>query len=528
MDYGIVTFWLVVSSCVAGMAVTWTRVRFAGRGWLVVFLAILLLSVTGWLLEQAAIIYAAAALWFVLVLLPGLIGRLYNRRFMQQEYAAARRLAWIISCLHPADGVRELPKIIHALELAQKGELTAASETLNRFQKDKSMIGLAAIMNLYRITNRWDELLAWQSRHREAIERNPHLFHIVLRALGETGEVRGLVEFYNGHRQRIGKLAPTANRDVCRLMLFAFCGKRQAVETLFAGSLAVLPTPSRAYWLATADLAAGASESAKRQLEKLLPGADPLLGRAVERRLSRIAIMPEPLDAAAERVIEEASREQYHEQKFGVQRSLFSYRARTTQLLIVVNVFAFIAESCLGGGTKLDVLYRLGALFPPAVREGEWWRLVASLFLHFGALHLALNMFGLWLLGPFVEFALGFRRFLFVYLLAGVGSMAMVMVLSSPADAEPLTVGASGCVMGLVGATGSLMLRGWLREEALAAKRRLLAMLLIVLTQTLFDLTIPNVSMTAHLSGVFIGFAATIFLCDRLTAPATAQSHRVG
>ena len=86
MDYSIITFWLVVSSCLAGMTVTWTRVRFAGRGWLVVYLAILLLSVTGWLLEQAAIIYAAAALWFVLVLLPGLIGKLYNRRFMQQDY----------------------------------------------------------------------------------------------------------------------------------------------------------------------------------------------------------------------------------------------------------------------------------------------------------------------------------------------------------------------------------------------------------------------------------------------------------
>ena len=175
------------------------------------------------------------------------------------------------------------------------------------------MIGLAAIMNLYRITNRWDELLAWQSRHREEIERNPHLFQLVLRALGETGDVRGLVEFYDGHRQKIGRLVPTANRDVCRLMLFAFCGKRQAVERLFAGSLAVLPAPIRAFWLATADLQAGASESAKRQLEELLPGADPLLHRAIERRLSRISVVPEPLDAAAERVVEEASREQCHE-----------------------------------------------------------------------------------------------------------------------------------------------------------------------------------------------------------------------
>jgi rhomboid protease GluP len=490
-------------------------------------LAILLLAVTGWLLEHAAIIYLAAALWFPLVLLPGLIGKLCDRRFMQQDYAGARRLAQIIRWLHPADGWIEMPTIIHALELAQKGELTAASETLNRFQEVKSIIGLAAIINLYRITNRWDELLAWQSRHREEIERNPLLFPVVLRALGETGDLRGLVGFYDGHRQKIGNLVPTANRDVCRLMLFAFCGKRQAVERLFAGNLAVLPAPIRAFWLATADLEAGEWEYAKRQLEELLPGADPLLHRAIERRLSRISVVPEPLDASAERVVDDASKEQSQEERFGSQRSLFSSRARATQLLMLVNVFAFVAESCLGGGTSLDVLYRLGGLFPPAVREGQWWRLITSLFLHFGALHLAMNMFGLWLLGPFVEFALGFRRFVLVYSLAGIGSMAMVMASSSPAGAEPLTVGASGCVMGLVGATGSLMLRGWLREKALAAKRRLLLMLLIVSMQILFDLTIPHVSMTAHLSGVFIGFAATIFLHDRLTPPATAKSHRV-
>ena len=80
MDYDIVIFWLVCFSCLAGLAVTWMRVRFAAPGWIVLYLAVLLLSVTGWLWEQPAIIYAAAAMWFLLVLLPGLIGRLYNRR----------------------------------------------------------------------------------------------------------------------------------------------------------------------------------------------------------------------------------------------------------------------------------------------------------------------------------------------------------------------------------------------------------------------------------------------------------------
>ena len=251
-----------------------------------------------------------------------------------------------------------------------------------------------------------------------------------------------------------------------------------------------------------------------------------MLQRAIERRLIRLAVTSEPLDASAERVLDEASKEQSHEERFGSRRSLFSNRARATQLMIAINVFAFVAESYHGGATNIEVLYRLGGLYPPAARAGEWWRLITALFLHFGTLHLAMNMFGLWLLGPFVEFALGFRRFVLVYLVAGIGSMAMVMGLSSPTAAPTLVVGASGCVMGLVGATGALMLRGWLREKALAAKRRLVLMLLIVSMQTFFDFVVPHVSMTAHLSGAVIGFAAAILLQDRLAPSATVKSHQ--
>jgi rhomboid protease GluP len=130
-----------------------------------------------------------------------------------------------------------------------------------------------------------------------------------------------------------------------------------------------------------------------------------------------------------------------------------------------------------------------------------------------------MNMLALWVLGPFTEFALGSRRFLLVYLLAGIGSMGVVVALASGPMGEHMTVGASGCVMGLVGASGALMLRGWLREKALTARRRLTGIFAIVAMQTAFDAVVPHVSMTAHLSGAIIGFLTTIVLSDRLTKP---------
>jgi rhomboid protease GluP len=520
MDYDIVIFWFVVFSCLSALVMVLTRLRHGVAGWVVVYLSILLVAVVGSLCRQPTLIHLAAGMWFLLVLTPGLMGRLYHQRFLQQRYSGARKLAQIISWLHPADGWRTLPEIIRALELAQRGELTGAQEILKRFQDVKSVIGLAAVTNLYQLTNQWEELWDWQTRNLPAIERHPSFLPSLLRAKGETGDVRGLIELYDRHQQQIRKLVPASARSLCRLMLFAFCGRRQPVERLVAGSLAVLPASTREFWLATSDMMAGKSESAKRQFEQLLPVADPPLRQTIQRRLARLSILPSPLDALAEGVVEEAAREHDHDENFGAQRSLFSNRARATQILIGLNVLMFALEISLGGGTNMDTLYRLGALFPPAVHAGQWWRLIAALFLHYGWLHIAMNMLALGVLGPFVEFALGFRRYFFVYLLSGIGSMGAVMWFGSGPDGQQMSVGASGCIMGLVGATGALMLRGWRRHKALSAKRRLTAILLIVLMQTFFDSVVPQVSMTAHLSGALIGFAAALMLRDRLVATA--------
>jgi rhomboid protease GluP len=401
--------------------------------------------------------------------------------------------------------------------------MTAAMETLKRFEDVKSPTGRVAVVNLFRITQHWEGLLAWIARHGEQVEANWQLWPTVLRAFGETGNIDHLVEFYGRHRLQIARLIPAVMRDTCRLMLFAFCGRRPAVERLFTGNLAVMSDPVKAFWLATSDMSAGASDTARRQLEALLPAADPLLRRAIERRLAQDALPQRPNDELIEQIVHEAAQEHGHEERFAGRKSLFSRRAVATQILIAANVAMFFVEVWLGdrtgpwfnGSMDGEVLMRLGAVYPQAVQDGQWWRLIAAAFLHYGPLHLAMNMAGLWLLGPFTEYALGLWRFVVVYLVAGIGSSAAVMLVSLALDKSDLLVGASGAIMGLVGAMAALMLRGWRRERAHIAKRRLVAVVLIVVLQTIFDNAVPNVSMTAHLSGVIIGFVAAMVLGER-------------
>jgi len=91
---------------------------------------------------------------------------------------------------------------------------------------------LAAVTNLYRLTSQWEEFLIWEARHGQELQRHPQFLPVLLRARGETGDLPGLIEMYDRQKEQIGRLIPAASRDLCRLMLFVFAGKRNLAEPL--------------------------------------------------------------------------------------------------------------------------------------------------------------------------------------------------------------------------------------------------------------------------------------------------------
>ena len=186
-------------------------------------------------------------------------------------------------------------------------------------------------------------------------------------------------------------------------------------------------------------------------------------------------------------------------------------------LLIAVNIIVFVVEllasSC--GLTEGDVLLRLGALQPALVLlRHEYWRIIAALFLHAGLVHLLFNLFALYVLGPPFERAVGSIRFLACYLLAGISSSAGVVVLWRLGLILPNeVVGASGCVMGIVGAWAAFLIRD---HQTPLVRRRLTNIVMIVLIQTAFDLTTPQVSMSAHLCGLIGGFLVGLVVSPKI------------
>ena len=173
--------------------------------------------------------------------------------------------------------------------------------------------------------------------------------------------------------------------------------------------------------------------------------------------------------------------------------------------LIIINIAVFILELLAGGSTNELTLHRLGELDTSSViYRHEYWRLFAALFLHYGPIHIFFNLFALLLLGPPLERQIGGLLFSVCYAVSGLGSSIAVVLLTRLRLLDPVQlVGASGCIMGVVGTWAGFLLR---HRHLPLARQRLRNIFVIVLLQLAFDVVTPRVSMSAHLGGLFTGF----------------------
>ncbi|MGV2830368.1 rhomboid family intramembrane serine protease [Myxosarcina sp. GI1(2024)] len=187
--------------------------------------------------------------------------------------------------------------------------------------------------------------------------------------------------------------------------------------------------------------------------------------------------------------------------------------AYTTYIIIGLNLILYVIEIRLGGSTDISTLERLGALIPERVEAGEWWRLIGANFLHYGSLHLATNMLALYFIGRLVEFNLGARSYLIIYLASGIGSMLTFSWLAIETGmTNVFLVGASAAIMGLIGAVLAISLQLWLQNRNPLNNRRLRRVILIIIIQFIFDSLIPQISFQSHLFGLIIGFLVSSFL----------------
>ena len=133
--------------------------------------------------------------------------------------------------------------------------------------------------------------------------------------------------------------------------------------------------------------------------------------------------------------------------------------APATTALVAANAVVFMAMVTLGAGFwggASELPLDWGANFGPATKDGQWWRLASAMFVHFGIVHLAMNLWALWDSGRLVERLYGTPRFLAVYLGSGVAGNLVSLIAQGDGA---VSGGASGAIFGLFGALLVCLLR---------------------------------------------------------------------
>lgn len=172
-----------------------------------------------------------------------------------------------------------------------------------------------------------------------------------------------------------------------------------------------------------------------------------------------------------------------------------------TPLLIAVNVVIYLITALQAHSFTYNTNSPLGTswyLWPPLVAAGQWWRIVTSGFIHFGLIHIALNMVSLWIVGRDLERVLGRLRFSVVYGVALFGGGVGAYLFGSIDAPE---AGASGAVFGLMGALLVLVVRLKLNPGQVIA---------LVAGNLVLSFSIANVSWQAHIGGLVVGAVIAI------------------
>jgi len=197
------------------------------------------------------------------------------------------------------------------------------------------------------------------------------------------------------------------------------------------------------------------------------------------------------------------------------QRTLRPPRPTTWALLAVLAV-TFLAEALIGKDVSVEdpvALFRLGALYTPAVRDGDFWRIGSYALLHIGWLHLLFNAYALWILAPQLELTYGSNQTLGLFCATALAGGAASAAWSFYIAAERLAAGASGGVLGLFGATVALYLRvrkglpGPVRQGVMRA----VAINLLINLVIAFTAPVDNAAhLGGFLSGLLLGLVAPL------------------
>ena len=180
------------------------------------------------------------------------------------------------------------------------------------------------------------------------------------------------------------------------------------------------------------------------------------------------------------------------------------FSKKTPYITYIIMGICFIMFLITGMGNDTGVLIEYGANLDVLVKNGEYYRLLTSMFLHSGLLHLFFNMYALYIIGPQVESFFGKTKYLIIYLLSGISGS----LLSVAFNVNTVSVGASGAIFGLFGALlyFGYNYRGYLGN---VIKSQILP---VVIINLIFGFISTGVDVAGHIGGLIGGIIVSSVL----------------
>jgi rhomboid protease GluP len=171
-------------------------------------------------------------------------------------------------------------------------------------------------------------------------------------------------------------------------------------------------------------------------------------------------------------------------------------------------MFAFeLSRGASPSGPSPQEMIALGGDFAPLTRNGDAWRLVTAMFLHYGLVHLGMNMVCLYQI-RFVERMLGRAEYLALYFATGlIGGLA-----SLATHPNAVSAGASGAVFGMFGAFTGVMVVRRKQIDPGAWQRTMRSLGTFFAINLVFGLAVSGIDVTAHVGGLVVGFVGAFAL----------------
>jgi membrane associated rhomboid family serine protease len=491
-----------------------------------------------------------------LLVLGPLARRMARRANGAERWALARGLYEIADALQPGTGVREEKRLASAFAEIQAGNVEDAVKAL-RVVRDRAPSQAQRafdehITMIYMTAWQWPEAIAHAeatllrtpatvarlsegeggvegeaneeevARQRSLLVRSVSapLWVELIGAYGRVGDLSRAASMLESFEASVGedpRAAQLLHR--ARLVFLAMCGKLEAVRVLASPPHSPhMARAARRYWIGVAADRAGDPALAIAELRQAIASSRGRARRMAEAAMQTVeakrdgkpgvsdapAVLPPDVAAVAEHIAQQPP-------------LAWEVVPRPWLTWLECGACAVVAVllSVLGSSTEISTLVRAGAMVRGLVADGQWWRLATGVFIHVGAVHVAVNVVSLWVIGRLAEDVFGKLRAALLFAVCGLAG-ATASYLASQSG---ISAGASGAIFGLLGAAlGELTVH---RAHFAAAIRNGMwgALAVVALATLVIGSQVPQIDQWAHVAGLATGL---------VVGQAVSPRHRFG